>query len=105
MGHLLMENRHGLIVDGRLGGAGSVAECDTAEAMVAHLPGWHRITVLGDKGFDTKGFVATLRRMVATPHVLNNTSNCRSGIDRRTIRHPGYAINQRVRKRIEEWLG
>ena len=61
MGHLLMENRHGLIVDGRLGEANGIAELEVAQAMVAAIPGRHRITVGGDKNFDTAGFVAALK--------------------------------------------
>ena len=105
MGHLLMENRHGLIVDGRLGEANGTAERDVAQAMVAAIPGRHRITVGGDKNFDTAGFVAALHELNATPHVAQNTSNRRSAIDGRTTRHPGYAVSQRVRKRIEEAFG
>ena len=88
MGHLLMENRHGLIVDGRLSEANGTAERDVAQAMVAAIPGRHRITVGGDKNFDTAGFVAALHELNATPHVAQNTSNRRSAIDGRTTRHP-----------------
>jgi hypothetical protein len=105
MGHLLMENRHGLIVDDRLGEASGTAERDEARTMVAAIPGRHRITVGGDKNFDTSGFVAALQDLNATPHVAQNTSSRRSAIDRRTTRHPGYAVSQRVRKRIEEAFG
>jgi transposase len=105
MGHLLMENRHGLIVDGRLGEANGTAERAEAQAMVAAIPGRHRITVGGDKNFDTAGFVAALKELTATPHVAQNTSNRRSAIDRRTTRHAGYAASQRIRKRIEEGFG
>ena len=105
MGHLLMENRHGLIVDGRLGEANGTAERDVAQAMVAAIPGRHRITLGGDKNFDTAGFVAALKELNATPHVAQNTSNRRSAIDGRTTRHPGYAVSQRIRKRIEEGFG
>ena len=105
MGHLLMENRHGLIVDGRLGEANGTAERDVAQAMVAAIPGRHRITVGGDKNFDTAGFVAALHELNATPHVAQNTSNRRSAIDGRTTRHGGYAVSQRIRKRIEEGFG
>ena len=68
MGHALMENRHGLLVDGRVSEANGTAERDVAAAMAAEVPGRHRITVAGDKGFDTAGFVAacassTSRRM------------------------------------------
>ena len=76
-----------------------------AQAMVADVPGRHRITVGGDKNFDTAGFVAGLQELNATPHVAQNTSNRRSAIDGRTTRHPGYAVSQRIRKRIEEGFG
>jgi transposase len=105
MGHVLMENRHGLIVDGRVSEAAGTAERDVAQAMVATIPGRHRITVGGDKGFDTAGFVAALKELNATPHVAQNTANRRSAIDGRTTRHPGYAVSQRIRKRIEEGFG
>ena len=105
MGHLLMENRHGLLVDGRVSEANGTAERDLAQTMLADLPGRHRITVGGDKGFDTKGFVAVLKGLNATAHVAQNTSNRRSAIDRRTTRHPGYAVSQRIRKRIEVGVG
>ena len=105
LGHLLMENRHGLLVDGRVGEATGIAERDLAQAMLADLPGRHRITVGGDKGFDRQGFVAALKQLNATPHVAQNTTNRRSAIDGRTTRHPGYAVSQRIRKRIEEGFG
>jgi len=100
-----MENRNGLIVDGGVSEASGTAERDAAQAMVAAIPGRHRITVGGDKNFDTAGFVAALHEVNATPHVAQNTSNRRSAVDRRTTRHPGYAISQRIRKRIEEGFG
>ena len=105
MGHLLMENRHGLLLDGRVSEASGTAERDLAQRMLADLPGRHQITVAGDKGFDTAGFVATLKKLNATPHVAQNTSNRRSAIDGRTTRHSGYAVSQRIRKRIEEGFG
>ena len=78
MGHLLMENRNGLIVDGRLSEAIGTAERDEAEAMVAGRPGRHPITVGGDKNFDTAGFVAAMRALSATPHVAPSGSwSCR----------------------------
>jgi transposase len=105
MGHALMENRHGLFVDSRVSEANGSAERDMAQAMVTDVPGRHRLTVGGDKNFDTKGFVAGLQELNATPHVAQNTSRRRSAIDRRTTRHPGYAVSQRIRKRIEEGVG
>ena len=102
MGHALMENRHGLVVDGRVSVASGTAERDEARGMVAALPGRQRITLGADKHFDTRGFVADMRGLNVTPHVAQNTANRRSAIDGRTTRHPGYALSQRARKRIEE---
>lgn len=102
MAHALMENRYGLVVDGRVSEASGTAERDEAAAMIAEVPGRHRITVSGDKSFDTAGFVAAMRGLEVTPHVAQNTTGRRSAIDRRTTRHPGYAASQRARKRIEE---
>ena len=69
--------------------ASGTAERDAASAMAAAVPGRHRITVAGDKGFDTAGFVAAMRELNVTPHVARNTANRRSAIDGRTTRHPG----------------
>lgn len=102
MGHALMENRNGLVIDARVTQAGGSAERDSAVAMLAERPGTQRITVGADKLYDTRGFVADLRAYDITPHVAQNTSGRRSAIDARTTRHPGYEISQRVRKRIEE---
>jgi len=73
--------------------------------MVEQVPGTHRITLAGDKGDDTREFARQIRELAATPHVAQNTSGRRSAIDRRTTRHPGYAISQRRRKCVEEVLG
>jgi transposase len=106
MGHALMENRHGLIV-----GAAATRASGHAERLAAlHLVEPHadrpqRITLGGDKGFDTQDFVAELREVNVTPHVAQNTNGRRSAIDGRTTRHPGYAVSQRIRKRIEEAFG
>jgi transposase len=105
MGHALMENRHGLVVDSLVSGATGTAERDEARGMVEAMPGRHRITLGADKHFDTQGFVAGVRALNATPHVAQNTTNRRSAIDGRTTRHPGYALSQRARKRIEEAFG
>ena len=102
MGHALMENRHGLVVAGRVSAATGTAERDEARGMVGALLGRHRITLGADKNFDTRGFVTGLRELNVTPHVAQNTTNRRSAIDGRTTRHPGYALSQRARKRIEE---
>lgn len=105
MGHAVMENRSGLIVNVMATPATGTAERDAAAIMVAELPGSHRITVGGDKGYDTKGFVDTMRDNNATPHVAQNNTNRTSAIDGRTTRHEGYKISLRIRKRIEEAFG
>ncbi len=105
MGHALIENRHGLVVDARLTQATGTAERESALEMVAERPGRHRITVGGDKLYDTQGFVAGARELNATPHVAQNNTGRRSAIDARTTRHPGYATSQVIRKRIEEVFG
>ena len=104
MGHLLMENRNGLIIDTMLTPATGTAERDAAEAMLARQAGRHRTTLGADKGYDTRDLVAAVRALNVTPHVAQTTGR-RSAIDGRTTRHPGYAVSQRVRKRIEEGFG
>ncbi|MGA8258905.1 MAG: IS5 family transposase, partial [Arenicellales bacterium] len=105
MGHVLMENRHGLVVDARVSEATGSAERDSALAMVGERPGRHRITVGADKGYDTRAFVADLRELNATPHVAQNDTHRSSAIDGRTTTHDGYTVSQRIRKRIEEAFG
>jgi len=105
MGHVLMENRNGLVVGARLTQASGTAERRAALELIGAMEGRHRITVGADKGYDTADFVAELRALKATPHVAQNTSGRRSRIDARTTRHPGYAVSQRCRKRIEEVFG
>jgi transposase len=105
MGHVLMENRHGLIIAPRLTAATGTAERHTAECLVGDLRGRHRITVGGDKAYDTREFVQALRVLNAVPHVAQNCTGRKSAIDGRTTRHPGYAISQRLRKRVEEIFG
>jgi transposase len=105
MGHILMENRHGLVVSPRLTAATGTAEREAAEDMVGNLRGRHRITVGGDKAYDTQEFVQSLRTLKATPHVAQNCNGRKSAIDGRTTRHPGYGVSQRLRKRVEEIFG
>jgi transposase len=100
-----MDNRHGLIVDAMLTPATGTAEREAAEAMLGRQAGRHRATLGADKGYAAAGFVAALRTLKVTPHIAQNSSGRRSAIDRRTTRHPGYAVSQRVRKRIEEAFG
>jgi transposase len=104
--HALMENRNGLLVDFRVAEANGRAEREVAlEMLDAARDGSKRITAAGDKGYDTHDFVAQCRRRRITPHVAQNTSRRRSAVDRRTTRHAGYSISQRVRKLIEESFG
>ena len=106
MGHLMTENRNGLIVDAELTQADGYAERGTAAAMLKRAPKRaRRRTVGADKAYDTKGFVADARKAGFTPHVAQNTTNRRSAVDRRTTRHAGYTISQRTRKRVEEPFG
>ena len=106
MGHGLMENRHGLLVDACLTLADGHGERVAALHMIEpRADRSRRITLGADKGYDTEDFVNELRSMKVTPHVAQNTSGRRSAIDGRTTRHPGYAVSQRFRKRIEEAFG
>src|SRR5690606_22615873 len=105
MGHLLSENRNGLVVRATLSRASGTAEREAALSMLHAVPGNHRITVGADKNYDVHSFVAEARALGVTPHVAQNDTNRRSAIDGRTTRHVGYDISQRVRKRIEEAFG
>ena len=112
MGHALMENRSGLVVQAHLGQASGTAEREAALHMITRQsPGSGRITLGADKGYDAASFVDELRQMAVTPHVARNNAvtktgkRRRSSVDGRTTRHPGYAVSQRVRKRIEEAFG
>jgi len=105
-GNLLVENRHGLIVDSRVWEATGIAERYAALEMLQDVPGIGRVTVGGDKGFDTADFVHECRNLGMTPHVAQNLGRRGgSAIDDRTTRHAGYRISQKKRKRIEECFG
>lgn len=114
MGHVVIENRHGLIVQAQATIATGTAEADTAVDLVEHLAGdpdasdepgasSRRRTVGADKAFDTADFVGAMRDVNVTPHVAQKTKG--SAIDARTTRHPGYALSQTFRKRVEEGFG
>ena len=106
IGHGLMENRYGLLVDACLTLADGHAERVAALHMIEpHADRPRAITLGADKGYDAEDFVNELRSMNVTPHVAQNTSGRRSAIDGRTTRHAGYAVSQRIRKRIEEAFG
>jgi transposase len=106
MGHALMENRNGLIVGAVTTTASGHAERLAALALVgSHAEVPQPVTLGADKGYDSADFVRELRDRAVTPHVAQNTSGRRSAIDGRTTRHPGYALSQRIRKRVEEAFG
>jgi transposase/IS5 family transposase len=101
-GHVLMENRTGLVVNVTVTQATGTAERETALDMLENVPGSRRITVGADKGYDTEDFVTPCREMNVTPHVARRQW---SSLDQRTVRHPGYQVSQRVRNRVEEIFG
>ncbi len=106
MGHGLMENRSGLLVDACLTPANGHAERVAALVMIErHADRPQRLTLGADKAYDAADFVNELRCMGVTPHVAQNTNGRRSTIDGRTTRHRGYEVSQRIRKRIEETFG
>ena len=106
IGHGLMENRSGLIVDTRLTRVSGYAERLAALEMIEPHGNRPRAATLGaDKGYDTRDFVMELRELNVRPRVARNTSGRRSAIDRRTTSHAGYAASQRTRRRIEEAFG
>jgi hypothetical protein len=105
MGHLLMENRNGLIVDALVTQATGTAERAATLTMLGRQTGQHRATLGADQAYDTADLVADRRALNVTPQVAQNTTGRRSAIDGRTTRHPGYATSQRLRKRIEESFG
>jgi transposase len=105
-GNVLIENRNGLVVDTQLLQCNGTAERDAAMLMAERVDGTKRITLAADKGYDTRDFVKEMRGMNVTPHVAQNDKRPGgSAIDRRTVRHAGYQVSQRKRKRIEEVFG
>jgi len=104
-GHVLMENRNGLVTETRLTAATGTAEREAAVKMIEQIADGQRVTVGADKAYDTRDFVRDLRELKVTPHVTQNTKNRSSAIDGRTTRHAGYAVSQRKRKRVEEIFG
>ena len=108
-GNVLMENRHGLVVDVVVAPATGKAESETALQMLLRQRTRRRRgrwTVGADKAYDSSGFVGGCRDLAITPHVAQNITTRRgSRIDQRTVRHPGYVTSQRVRKRVEEIFG
>jgi IS5 family transposase len=105
LGHVLMENRNGLLRQTFLSEAHGRAERDAAMLMAETIPGGKRVTLSGDKNYDTQELVRELRGMNITPHVAQNDTNRRSAVDQRTTRHAGYEVSQRKRKRVEQSFG
>lgn len=108
LGHVLLDNRHGLLAKARVTQATGTAE---REAALQNLRGCRRVrrrqrvTVAGDKNYDTADFVRRLRRLRVTPHVAQNNTHRRSAIDGRTTRHEGYQLSQTKRKLVEQFFG
>jgi IS5 family transposase len=105
LGHILMENRHGLVVDAQVTQATGTAEREAAVDMVAALSGTRRVTLGANRNYDTRDCLEELRSADVTPRVAQNTSNRSSAIDGRTTCPERYAVSQRIRKRIEECFG
>jgi len=102
LGHVLIENRHGFVVNSRLTRATGRAEWEAAWAMAKEIPGRCRATIGGDKHYDDRDFVECLRTLNVTPHVAQKEL---TALDARTTRHSGYGVSQRFRKRVEEVFG
>jgi IS5 family transposase len=106
MGHALIENRNGLIIDAVTTRASGHAERLAAIALIEpRADRRNPITPGADKAYDTADFVMECREHAVTPHVAQNSNGRRSASDRRTTRHPGCAVSQRIRKRVEEAFG
>lgn len=102
-GHTVVENRNGLVVRAEVSHATGTAERDTALELLKSLPGKRRKTVGADKGYDVTSFVEGCRNLRITPHVASKDKG--SAVDQRTLRHAGYTVSQRKRKRVEEPFG
>jgi transposase len=105
MGHVVIENRNGLVVGCEVTKATGTAEREAAERLLADIPRNQRITVGADKGYDSRAFVKAMRELGVVPHVAQNTTNRSSAIDARTTRHAGYAVSQVIRKIVEHPFG
>jgi transposase len=106
MGHVLMENRNGLVVDVRVNHAVGKSEHSAAASMASAIAGKVRVTLGGDKGYDSNELLAELRSMGISPHIAKNDHKRRtSSIDNRTTRHEGYHVSQKKRKLVEQIFG
>ena len=104
-GHVLTENRNGLVVEVAMTETTGTAEREAALEMLGRQKRRRRRTVGADKGYDTRDFVAGCRALGVTPQVAQHTNKRRSAVDGRMTRHEGYAVSQRKRKRVEEIFG
>jgi IS5 family transposase len=105
MGHVITENRHGLVVATATTLATGTAEREASLKMMRRVKRARRPTLGGDKGYDTQEHVEALRALGVTPHVAQNNRNRRSAIDDRTTSHEGYEVSQRKRKCVEQVFG
>ena len=106
LGHVLTENRHGLLVNVRLTQASGRAEREAAVEMAQEIPGGsRRVTLAADKAYDTREWVRQMRELAVTPQVAQNEAGRRSAVDGRTTRHEGYRASQKKRKLVEEFFG
>jgi transposase len=105
LGHVLVENRHGLLLQTMVTPAEGAAERHAALLLAEKIPGLQRVALGADKAYNTRDLVRELRRMNITPHVAQNNTNRSSAIDGRTTRQAGYALSQRQRKRVEQSFG
>ena len=111
MGHTLMENRNGLLVDARLTLASGTAEREAALEMLDRQRRSRRITLGADKAYDVEAFIGELRARRVSAHIAVNGAVSKTGkvrktsVNGRTTRHASYGISQRIRKRIEEGFG
>lgn len=103
LGHVLMENRNGLVLDTQVTQANGTAERDAALAMCDAIPGKHQITLGADKGYDAREFVDMLQEQQITPHVAQKKVG--SAISSQTVADPGYSLSLKTRKRVEEIFG
>jgi transposase len=105
LGHVLMENRHGLVVDTRVTQATGTAAREAALLMAEAIPGQPRVTWGADNNYDTRDLVQELRELPVTPQVAQHTAGRSRAIDGRTTRHGGYAVSQRKRTGVEALFG
>ncbi len=105
LGHVITENRNGLVVAAETTLATGTAEREASVAMLKRVDRARRSTLGGDKNYDTKEHVKALRILGVTPHVAQNDRNRKSAIDDRTTTHTGYDVSQRKRKCVEQVFG